>query len=1595
MGDYEAVRDVETYLNEPNHNHRPKRKMKSKINKKFTKFIVLIIFCLIIFYYISSNYVNFNDEEKDDDEDDKSIDANEEEAVKPIFGANEENKLNFGTIEEEDDTNEVETISQPTRLKIEIIKHSEHCVQQSKNGDTLEVDYTGKLFRNGEIFDSSLDSGKPFIFMLGKGQVIKGWDEGLLDMCVGEKRKLTIPSNLAYGESGYRGSNIKGGDALIFDIELLKIKSKVENKLTATPNSKLLVDITKKVENCTEKTKIGDTLTVDYVGTPLKSGIIFNSTYDTGIPFVFELGSGHLYKGWDQGLEDMCVGEERKLTIPGNIAYKDADFPENLLNDDDSLVFLIKLLSINSNKKSISSTKQPTELWTEVTKIAPNCLRKTEVGDVLEVDYIGTFFENGEVFESSIELGYPFLFTLGNGEVIKGWDEGLINMCVGEERKLTIPSNLAYGDVGSGKIKGGATLVFEITLLKIVNGQEPSVNKTTPTQLIIEVTKEIENCEDRSVDGDVLKMEYTGTLFSTGEKFDSSLEVGRHPFEFTLGVGEVIKGWDQGLLNMCVGEKRKLTIPSNLAYGEKGAGKIIKPGEALVFEVHLLEIKSSLRKTVDIKKNLTEITDEVFFDIQVGEENVHRVVFGLWGNALPKTVENFKVLASGEKGYGYKGSKFHRLIKGFMIQGGDFTNANGTGGKSIYGEKFEDEGFPFEHNGPGQLAMANSGKNTNGSQFYITFAATKWLDGKHVVFGTVIEGLEFIMDLQNIKVRVHDVPEDDIVIKDCACGRCLKEGKECVFRLVTIKRGPKRSTPVCEVEKQKKSVDPSTTLSLNEGLEKPVNDSSNKEILENNVMMDQSLFYMDQQNNARNLNNISFPLPFDLNSDNNLINFTNVVLNSNNFLQKPNTISSPINDIDAICSISTPTIGMKDQTDSKSNNNLQNNVELNSLRTSINNNCINNNLNSFMTRQLPSTSNSMMNYQNSTAVTVPLNEPDNTVAVTSSGNNLFSGMNTSYLPNSLPLVSIDPFLVPLPTTNNSLLSTTTTDNFSIDDYVTNNKPQGNDTNKNFSASKLFPNFIFPEITQYSYYNALMNGVYTTPLFTNPIPNFQSPFEIFEISSEAGIKHFLNEDIPITPSEKILIKQNGESGLNYVLYRSLINSNLISLIPLTQTRLKQLFHMANIFDQNEFNKNMDEIPDYTTHCFFAFGCLRSKHPLLFTEEFGGSPSGACAMFLQKSIDSLRRLNPSEHFSLDVLNSKYCIGVLFIYFGNRERGIYWLMEVYRAAELYDWDRPYFNPEDKPKNILQEKYPGDMKERRILWARLTELTSLASKFIIIDETQHSYMLSEVEWEKVGVVKEVGNPYDLSHLTLLMQLCFLYRRVMRFILQKKPDLAKENPLQFFVSHATSDISMLELHNTLTSWYEYIPSGFRTFDTLADFINGPRQYPDYEWINHVFNLSSNCWFLCSIMKLHHYNYFYLDSKNYKFKFSEKLEVQGDSLEIILTAIRALTSVLLIKLPKQTEMELKSDKKPFVYSVSVDILLTCSLNDVIKICLESCNSKLGCFTDLKIRKEVTVFHLKKVYLRILKERNNNYSRNIYEKYNSKVEKLLQELEIEE
>ena len=250
--------------------------------------------------------------------------------------------------------------------------------------------------------------------------------------------------------------------------------------------------------------------------------------------------------------------------------------------------------------------------------------------------------------------------------------------------------------------------------------------------------------------GATVTVHYTGWL-EDGTKFDSSVDSGS-PFDFVIGQGRVIKGWDEGVASMKVGGKRRLTILPDLAYGSQGFGAVIPPNATLVFEVELLGVSGGTAATQETQERRSAIMATI-------NTNLGSIVIELFPNDAPKTVDNFVKLS--KDGF-YDGVIFHRVIPNFMIQGGDPTGT-GTGGP---GYQFEDEFVPsLVFDTAGILAMANSGPNTNGSQFFITTVPTPHLNGRHTIFGKVTGGQDVLDAISAVARGSNDKPLEDVVIQ--------------------------------------------------------------------------------------------------------------------------------------------------------------------------------------------------------------------------------------------------------------------------------------------------------------------------------------------------------------------------------------------------------------------------------------------------------------------------------------------------------------------------------------------------------------------------------------------------------------------------------------------------------------------------------------------------------------------------------------------------------------------------------------------------------------------------------------------------------------
>jgi len=463
-------------------------------------------------------------------------------------------------------------------------------------------------------------------------------------------------------------------------------------------------------------------------------------------------------------------------------------------------------------------------LKTILTPAAADARGPPPSGSKVKAHYTGTLVSDGSKFDSSVDRSEPFEFTIGRGQVIKGWDEGFASMKVGEKAKLTIRSDYGYGDNGSPpKIPGKADLNFEVELIDFTeDDDEDQLNdekkqkwdmsdeekkaaaeklKEEGTELFkkqdyanaaekyTEASEYINDDEESTVPGNskelyinclnnaamcLLKIKrYSATVSACSSVIrvdEKNVKALYRRGLASMKTEDFPKAKNDLLLARSLDKKNKAV---HKACSElKGAITAAKEKEKNMFanmfdKVSMYDDKKTAE--LNVVPNANGDNPYVFFDIAQGDKKLGRIVMQLYMDVTPKTAGNFKAICTGDNDdkLTYKNSIFHRVIKDFMIQGGDITNADGTGGKSIYGDKFADENFHIKHTKGGLLSMANSGVNTNGSQFFITSKETPHLNGKHVVFGEVVEGMDVVRLVENVEKGESDKPKEDILIEDC------------------------------------------------------------------------------------------------------------------------------------------------------------------------------------------------------------------------------------------------------------------------------------------------------------------------------------------------------------------------------------------------------------------------------------------------------------------------------------------------------------------------------------------------------------------------------------------------------------------------------------------------------------------------------------------------------------------------------------------------------------------------------------------------------------------------------------------------------------
>ncbi len=365
-----------------------------------------------------------------------------------------------------------------------------------------------------------------------------------------------------------------------------KIKENTEYTLPSGLKIKFLT-LNKKAKQAVS----GNKVKINFIG-KLTNDTVFTDTYKSGSPLTLTFGETKV-KGLDEGIGYMHVGDKAVLTVPPALGFGDKEVMN--VPPNSTIIFTVELIDVIEPPKPYDAKGKDTISLKSGLKyiiVSNGNGIKVDSGMNVKVHYTG-FFTDGKIFDSSVERSEPIDIPIGKGKVIKGWDEGITRLHVGDKAKLFVPYQLAYGEAGRGPIPAKANLIFDVEVVSASAAvkAEPYEVKgkdtlTTASGLKYIVVKDATGLA--AAKGKNVKVHYTG-YFTDNSIFDSSVERGE-PFSFVLGKGQVIPGWDEGVALMKVGEKARFIIPYQLGYGEKGYGPI--PAKAtLIFDVELLEVK--------------------------------------------------------------------------------------------------------------------------------------------------------------------------------------------------------------------------------------------------------------------------------------------------------------------------------------------------------------------------------------------------------------------------------------------------------------------------------------------------------------------------------------------------------------------------------------------------------------------------------------------------------------------------------------------------------------------------------------------------------------------------------------------------------------------------------------------------------------------------------------------------------------------------------------------------------------------------------------------------------------------------------------------
>ncbi len=493
---------------------------------------------------------------------------------------------------------------------------------EAGDGDIVSVYYVGVLSEDGTEFDSNYGSGTPLASTLGAGDRIAGWDEGLHGARPGDRLKLDIPSDLAYGETGSQDGGIPPDTALTFVMDVVDVVDIPEPELPEEQPTELEVTVLSEGPGEGPEVEQFDTVNVYSLGVLSADGTQFENSFGSEVPTPVVVGGGAVV-GLGDGMIGAQVGDQLQIDVPADQAYGETGNPEIGIPPGAALSYVVEIVEIASPPEFEVPEEAPEEAVRTVLEEGDADGRVSQRFDTVTVDIIGVVIEDQFVFASTFGTDQPIPLTVGQPSVMTGLDDGIVGVRPGDVVQLDLPPEEAFGEAGTGDgtVPPNAAITLVLEVDDVTGPPLVELPEEIPTELT--VTELEPGTGEPATEGDTVWVRYTAVLSEDGTRFATNFD--GEPYPVTIGAGDVIDGWEDGLVGATEGSQIQIDVPADEAYGDVGVPAESIPEDAAVsFLVDVIDIVPSSESgdaPTDLELPLSEepLEEVVIDDVTVGD----------------------------------------------------------------------------------------------------------------------------------------------------------------------------------------------------------------------------------------------------------------------------------------------------------------------------------------------------------------------------------------------------------------------------------------------------------------------------------------------------------------------------------------------------------------------------------------------------------------------------------------------------------------------------------------------------------------------------------------------------------------------------------------------------------------------------------------------------------------------------------------------------------------------------------------------------------------------------------------------------------------